>query len=212
MDLTATSGVPSTYTAEAATVNSQAAAKPDTTNSSSAAKKEDSSVVYEKSTTTKKDSANQIYNRDNIIAKLKKDQESRMTSMQNLVQKLLNKQGSVFDLANGTNLAATFCEAAANADPDTIKAAQEAISDDGYWGIKQTSDRMVSMAIALTGGDTDKADEMISAIEKGFKQATKSWGEDLPDICQKTLEETKKKMNDWKNGVTTAADYSDYLS
>ena len=211
MDLTATSGVPGTYTAEAATVNSQAAAKPDTTNSSSAAKKEDSSVVYEKSTTTKKDSANQIYNRDNIIAKLKKDQESR-TSMQNLVQKLLNKQGSVFDLANGTNLAATFREAAANADPDTIKAAQEAISDDGYWGIKQTSDRMVSMAIALTGGDTDKADEMISAIEKGFKQATKSWGEDLPDICQKTLEETKKKMNDWKNGVTTAADYSDYLS
>ena len=122
-----------------------------------------------------------------------------MTSMQNLVQKLLNKQGSVFDLANGTNLAATFRKAAANADPDTIKAAQEAISDDGYWGIKQTSDRMVSMAIALTGGDTDKADEMISAIEKGFKQATK-------------LEETKKKMNDWKNGVTTAADYSDYLS
>ena len=164
MDLTATSGVPATYTAEAATVNSQAAAKPDTTNSSSAAKKEDSSVVYEKSTTTKKDSANQIYNRDNIIAKLKKDQESRMTSMQNLVQKLLNKQGSVFDLANGTNLAATFRKAAANADPDTIKAAQEAISDDGYWGIKQTSDRMVSMAIALTGGDTDKADEMISAI------------------------------------------------
>ena len=198
MDLTATSGVLGTYTAEAATVNSQAAAKPDTTNSSSAAKKEDSSVVYEKSTTTKKDSANQIYNRDNIIAKLKKDQESRMTSMQ--------------DLANGTNLAATFRKAAANADPDTIKAAQEAISDDGYWGIKQTSDRMVSMAIALTGGDTDKADEMISAIEKGFKQATKSWGEDLPDICQKTLEETKKKMNDWKNGVTTAADYSDYLS
>ena len=47
MDLTATSGVPGTYTAEAAMVNSQAAAKPDTTNSSSAAKKEDSSVVYE---------------------------------------------------------------------------------------------------------------------------------------------------------------------
>ena len=121
MDLTATSGVLGTYTAEAATVNSQAAAKPDTTNSSSAAKKEDSSVVYEKSTTTKKDSANQIYNRDNIIAKLKKDQESRMTSMQNLVQKLLNKQGSVFDLANGTNLAATFRKAAANADPDIIR-------------------------------------------------------------------------------------------
>jgi hypothetical protein len=68
------------------------------------------------------------------------------------------------------------------------------------------------MAIALSGGDTDKADEMMAAIEKGYKQATKAWGEDLPQISQDTLEATRQKMEDWKNGITTAEDYSNYLS
>ena len=177
----------------------------------------DDGVVYEKSNETKKDSANQIYNKDNVIAKLKADQQSRLQSMQNLVEKLLNKQKGTFDLASlmkkddvsGLNLSATFEAAAKNADPDTIKAAQESISEDGYWGVNKTSDRLVSMAIALSGGDTDKADEMMSAIQKGYDRATAAWGKDLPDICKDTLEATKQKMDDWKNGKTTAKDYSD---
>lgn len=171
----------------------------------------DTAAVYEKSETVKKDSANRIYNRDNIVAKLKADQQSRIDSMNSLVQKLLGKQAEKFNLANATGLADTFRKAAQLADPDTIKEAQESISEDGYWGVKQTSDRLVSMAIALSGGDTDKADEMLSAIEKGYKQATKAWGEDLPQICQDTMEATRQKMQDWKNGVTTAEDYANYL-
>ena len=41
------------------------------------------------------------------------------------------------------------------------------IAEDGYWGVNKTSDRLVSMAIALAGGDTDKADELKNAITKG---------------------------------------------
>ncbi|MCH5267911.1 MAG: hypothetical protein J1E62_06155 [Lachnospiraceae bacterium] len=173
---------------------------------------EDESIVYEKSTDEKKASTNQIYNRDAVISKLKADQQSRMDSLQSLVEKLLSKQGSKFDLANGNNLAASFRAAAMNADAKTIQDARDAISEDGYWGVNQTSDRLVSMAIALAGGDTEKADEMMAAIEKGYKLATKAWGEDLPSICQQTMDATRQKMNDWKNGVTTAADYSNYLS
>ena len=99
-------------------------------------------VVFDKTTDNKTDSANQIYNKDAIISKLKADQQSRLQSMQNLVEKLLNKQKGTFDLASlmkkddvsGLNLSATFEAAAKNADPDTIKAAQESISEDGYWG------------------------------------------------------------------------------
>lgn len=174
-------------------------------------------VVFDKSESTKNDSTNQIYNKDAIISKLKADQQSRLESMQSLVEKLLNKQKGTFDLASlmkkndvsGLNLSATFEEAAKNADPDTIKAAQESISEDGYWGINKTSDRLVSMAIALSGGDTSKADEMMAAIQKGYDRATSAWGKDLPDICKDTLEATKQKMDDWKNGKTTAKDYSD---
>lgn len=174
-------------------------------------------VVFDKSKSTKNDSTNQIYNKDAIISKLKADQQSRLESMQSLVEKLLNKQKGTFDLASlmkkndvsGLNLSATFEEAAKNADPDTIKAAQESISEDGYWGVNKTSDRLVSVAIALSGGDTSKADEMMAAIQKGYDRATSAWGKDLPDICKDTLEATKQKMDDWKNGKTTAKDYSD---
>lgn len=168
-------------------------------------------VVYEKGTSTKKDSANQIYNRDSIVSKLKADQKSRADSMRSLVEKLLNKQKDKYNTAN-SNLAGIFRSAAANADPETIRKAQEDISEDGYWGVNKTSDRLVSMAIALSGGDTGKADEMMNAIQKGFDKATAAWGEKLPDISQRTLEATKQKMEDWKTGKTTAQDYADYLS
>lgn len=209
MDVSVTSGVSNTYTSAAQDTKAS-----ENTAAASAEKKDDKeeAVVYEKSTETKKNSTNKIYNKDTVVAKLKADQQSRMDSLQSLVQKLLSKQGSTFDLANGKGLAAQFRDAAKNADADTIKAAQDSIGEDGYWGVKQTSDRLVSMAIALSGGDTAKADEMMAAIEKGYKQATNAWGEKLPQICQDTMAATRQKMDDWKNGVTTAADYSNYLS
>lgn len=210
MDVSVTNGVSNTYTNAAQDKKSAENTAP--ANAEDKTKKEEEAVVFEKTEEKKKASTNQIYNKDAVVAKLKADQQSRLDSLQSLVSKLLNKQGSTFDLANGNGLAAKFREAAKNADPDTIKAAKESISEDGYWGVNQTSDRLVSMAIALSGGDTDKADEMMAAIEKGYKQATKSWGEKLPQICQDTMEATRQKMNDWKNGTTSAADYSNYLS
>lgn len=183
-----------------------------TDNTSNTTKAADTAAVYEKTTTEKKDSANKIYNRDAIVAQLKADQENRAASMQNLVEKLLGKQKGTFDLANSTNLAATFRQAVQFASPEDIAKAQADIAEDGYWGVNKTSDRLVSMAIALAGGDTDKADELKNAITKGFKKATAAWGEKLPQLCQDTYDAAMKKMDDWKNGVTTAKDYADYLS
>ena len=117
---------------------------------------ENKEVVYEKGTNKNKDSANKIYNRNSVISKLKADQQSRADSMRSLVEKLLAKQTDKFNTAN-SNLSTIFGQAAKNADPATIKQAQEDISEDGYWGVNKTSDRLVSMAIALAGGDTDKA-------------------------------------------------------
>ncbi len=210
MDVSSVNSNVSTYMATATTENTgtETAAKEGSSASSAA----DKGVVYEKGVEEKKDSANRIYNRDGIVAKLKADQQSRIDSMNNLVQKLLGKQAEKFDLANGGNLANMFRTVAGKADPKTIAEAKASIAEDGYWGVEQTSDRLVSMAIALSGGDTGKADEMMGAIEKGYKQATQAWGEKLPQISQDTMEATRKKMEDWKNGTTTAADYSTYLS
>ena len=169
------------------------------------AKAEDTGVVYEASTTAKDGKSDKITDYSSIVANMKKELSSKNQQLQNLVNQLLGKQAGKY-----TKLADLFKNI--NADPATIEQAKKDIGEDGYWGVNQTSDRLVSMAIALTGGDTDKADEMMSAIEKGYKQATEAWGEDLPQICQDTLDATRQKMQDWKNGVTTAEDYATYLS
>lgn len=223
-DMTVNNNV-NTYAATAVETTAEKTAAEKTTAENTAAKTESADskdtskgVVYEKSTNKNTNSANKIYNKDAIVSKLKADQQARIASMQSLVESLLGKQRNLFDVANlsdkdlsSMNLAKTFRGAAAMASPDDILKAQQDISEDGYWGVNQTSDRLVSMAIALSGGDTEKADEMMAAIEKGYKIATKAWGEDLPQICQDTMAATRQKMSDWKNGVTTAEDYNKYL-
>ncbi len=92
--------------------------------------------------------------------------------------------------------------------PEVRAQAQEDISEDGYWGIKQTSDRLFSFAKAISGGDSSKAETLIKAMEKGFKQATKSWGDDLPEICKKTLESATEKIRRWAK----QAEFSDELA
>ncbi len=209
MDLTGVNNRANNYSASTITENTKEAANQKKLEE---AEKKDSAVVFEKSNEEKKDSANKIYNREDIIAKLNTAQQSRIDSMNSLVQKLLGKQAEKFDLATGKNLAETFRQVADKVDQATIDEAKAAIAEDGYWGVEKTSDRLMSMAIALSGGDTEKADEMMSAIEKGYEQATEAWGEELPEICKDTLEATREKMESWKNGLTTAEDYAEYLS
>ena len=75
--------------------------------------------------------------------------------------------------------------------------AQKAISEDGYWGVSQTSDRIIEMAKALTGGDPDKIEDMRKAFETGFKEATKTWGRDLPEISSNTYDAVMEKFDKW---------------
>ena len=42
------------------------------------------------------------------------------------------------------------------------------------------------MAKALAGDDPAKMKKMQDAVEKGFEQATASWGKALPGICDDT--------------------------
>lgn len=91
-------------------------------------------------------------------------------------------------------------------DAATKAQAQEDVSEDGYWGVKQTSERILDFAKALTGGDPSKIDEMKAAFEKGFKAAEKLWGGELPEISQKTYDAVMKGFEEWKNPSTEDTD------
>ena len=157
--------------------------------------KEDSGVVYEPSNTTSGKDANTVKDYSSIVKKMKSELNTKNQQLQNLVNELLNKQANKY-----TSLADLFKNA--TADPATIAQAQKDIADDGYWGVEQTSDRFVAMAQALSGGDATKADEMIAAIKKGYEQASKAWGDKLPDICQRTIDAATKKMEAWRDSLS----------
>ena len=176
----------------------QTTAKTKASQATNTADAKDIGVVYETSSKTD-DKSNKIKDYSSVVATMKKELSTKNEQLQNLVTKLLGKQAGKY-----TKLADLFKDI--QADPATIEQAQKDIADDGYWGVEQTSDRLVSMAQALSGGDTYKADTLIAAIKKGFDEATEAWGDKLPDICQKTIDAAVKKMEAWRDGTTSETD------
>ena len=153
-------------------------------------------AVYEPSTSFIDGAIGKTYSPDTkSIAELKAASDMHKEQLENLVEKLLLKQGQ--KLTDATDIYKLLREGKVNVDPETAAKAQEDISENGYWGVKQTSERLFAFATALTGGDPGKAEGMKSAVMEGFEQAKKAWGGELPEICQKTYEETLKKFDEW---------------
>ncbi len=130
------------------------------------------------------------------IERLKAEADQRFEQLRGIVEKLLLKQGGTFDVSNG--LASAY--RSLQVDPETQAQAQADIAEDGYWGVEQTSERLVSFAKALSGSNPEYADKLIDAVKEGFKQAEEAWGGELPEISRKTLDATLKKLENWRDG------------
>ena len=137
-----------------------------------------------------------------LIAKLKAEQEQRLSELQGIVQQMMQGQGKAYSLASGDDSIWKYLASGEyTVDELAKKKAQEDISEDGYWGVKQTSDRILDFAKALSGDDPTKAKELLDAFDKGYKEATGEWGKDLPEISQRTYDEVHKKFDEWANSV-----------
>lgn len=149
-------------------------------------KTDDTAAVYDKTKLSEDD-------RKAITAQLKADQEKRQAQLTELVQNMISKQTNTFGEA--TDIWKFLAKGDFTVDAETKKKAQEDISEDGYWGVKQTSDRIVSFATALAGDDEKALEEMKEAFIKGYKQAEKQWGGELPEISQKTYDAVMEKFD-----------------
>lgn len=174
----------------------------DTAKTAVATSKEEAAAVYEGSTNTAKKTT---YKQDTeIINKLKADAEARTSQLRSLVEKMMTKQGQT--IASADDMWKFLAGGNFTVDAATKAQAQKDIAEDGYWGVEQTSDRIIDFAKALTGGDPDLIDKMQKAFEKGFSEATKSWGKELPDISQKTYNAVMEKFQTWKNEANGTVD------
>ena len=158
--------------------------------------KVDSGVVYEPSTTEATASTKKVYKQDTaLVNKLKADAEARTAQLRSLVEKIMLGQGNAIGTAD--DIWSFLRTGNFTVDAATKAQAQADIAEDGYWGVEQTSDRIVDFAKALCGGDPDKIEEMKEAFEKGFKQAQETWGGELPEISQRTYDAVFEKFDAW---------------
>lgn len=168
---------------------------------------DDTGVVYEPSGEKVSTSSTKSGKVDaDTIAKLKADADARFSQLKGIVEQLISKQGkasetvSIWEQFKNGVLNGTI-----EVDPATAKQAQEDISEDGYWGVKQTSERILDFAKAISGNDSGKAEQMRDAIKEGYEAAAKLWGGELPEISQKTYDAVMKGIDDWKTEDEKAA-------
>ena len=186
-----------------ATANANAVSKPidnkkETTTTTNKNGFTDTAVVYEKSTETETVKPNKLSaaDREAIIAQMKADTDARMAQMQDLVRKMMQGQGNA--LAQSDDIWKFLASGDYTVSEAAKLKAQEDISENGYWGVEQTSQRILDFAKALAGNDPDKADELLEAFKKGYQEATGAWGKELPEISEKTYEAVEEKFAAWK--------------
>lgn len=165
-----------------------------TASESTSAATTENGAVYEPSGKAEASAAKKTYKSDpQLVAKLKADAEARTSQLRSLVEKMMTKQADTYGNAN--DIWKFLAKGDFSVDPVTKAQAQADIAEDGYWGVEQTSGRIIDFATALTGGDPDKIAEMRDAFLKGYKQAEKTWGGELPDISKRTYEAVLSKFD-----------------
>ena len=132
---------------------------------------EAAAVVYQKSS---KDAVKSAKADLDIVNRMKADLQKRKDQLRSLVEQMLNKQGKAF--TDATDMWEMLRTGKLEVDPATAQQAQADIAEDGYWGVEQTSNRLVEFAKGLAGNDAAYADELLAAMKKGFEQATGEWG------------------------------------
>ncbi|MCD7724620.1 MAG: hypothetical protein LUI12_03565 [Clostridiales bacterium] len=180
----------STYETYQTTQSSAKTATESTTANVSAT--EEAAAVYESSSSSETTTTTYTQNTE-LINKMKADAEAHTQQLQNIVQQLMTKQGQTYNTAN--DIWQFLASGDFTVDAATKAQAQKDISEDGYWGVEQTSDRIIDFATALTGGDPSKIEEMREAFKKGYEQAEETWGGELPEISKQTYDAVMEKFD-----------------
>jgi hypothetical protein len=113
----------------------------------------------------------------------------------------LQAQSAPFDLAKVKDILSSIDfqsigytgKPIADMNPDEAKAL---VSEDGYFGISQTSTRLSDFVLSGGGNDLEKLKAGREGIVKGFNEAEKMWGGKLPDISYETLNKALAKIDE----------------
>lgn len=151
------------------------------------------SESFEKLTYSKSEVENKTRNisENEELNRLIEENERKQEEFKKLIQSLIAEQGESYNVV--------LFDRKLNVSPEVIEKAKESISDGGEYSVDSVATNIINMAKALSGGDSSKINELKEGFLKGFKEAEKAWGGELPDICKKTYDEVLRRFDEWEN-------------
>lgn len=126
------------------------------------------------------------------------DESGKYAMLKSLVANLLKEQGINTKIVIGDNNEIDI----ATLTPDEAKAL---VADEGYFGVKQTSDRIFQFAVGIAGGDPSRIEAIKEGVDRGFQEALDAFGGTLPDISYDTYDAVMKKLDEWVAEARAAA-------
>ena len=105
-------------------------------------------------------------------------------TLRSLVSDILQEQGITVETANGT----------LNLEELSQDEATALLQPDGYFGVDQTSDRIVDFAMNMMANDPANYEKVRQGIEDGFSAAKEALGGYLPDISGQTYSAVMEKL------------------
>lgn len=94
--------------------------------------------------------------------------------------------GNLSEILGGLDYAAMGYEGKAIGELNKDEAS-ELIGENGFFGINNTADRIADFIINAAGGDPAKLQAGREGMLRGFNEARKIWGGELPEISEKTI-------------------------
>ena len=79
--------------------------------------------------------------------------------------------------------------------------AKELVSDEGYFGVTQTSNRVANFVFSFAGDNLEILEKGREGIVKGFEEAKELFGGELPEISYKTQERTLALIDEKINSL-----------
>ena len=116
-----------------------------------------------------------------------------------MVETLLGQQAERQGLAEGWSIRDIEITDEMRAD------AQAMLDEGGYFSVEETAARMLDFAVALTGGDPAQIEVMRDAVQRGFDQAERMFGGELPEISHQTLQAVMNGFDEWAAAGSASA-------
>lgn len=78
----------------------------------------------------------------------------------------------------------------------SVDEANDLLSEDGFFGIKETSNRVANFVLSFSQDDVEILKKGREGVVRGFEEAEKLFGGELPEISYKTQERTLKLIDE----------------